>query len=168
LYGSMPIRCTRERRLQQMSWLERALATLDRPLKRLHVNKAELLAMFDRSEIPLHANGSVSDHAEGSAIPRRAGARKGCDPSFILIPPVASSEWTLVFQTCHSIGNCRYVVQIVRRQRLCAAYASNGREGPPCSASSHSPSPLISRSVLSATRCHGATGGTPNVLSGAI
>lgn len=42
--------------------------------------------MLDRSEIPLYANGSVSRHAEGLVISRRAGARKGCDPSFILNP----------------------------------------------------------------------------------
>jgi hypothetical protein len=37
------------------------LATLDRLLKRLHANKAELLMVLDRPEIPLHTNGSEND-----------------------------------------------------------------------------------------------------------
>ena len=36
-------------------------ATLDRLLKRLHANKAELLAVLDRPATPLHTNGSESD-----------------------------------------------------------------------------------------------------------
>jgi len=36
-------------------------ATLDRLLKRLHANKAELLMVLDRPEIPLHTNGSEND-----------------------------------------------------------------------------------------------------------
>ena len=36
-------------------------ATLDRLLARLHTNKAELLTVLDRPEIPLHTNGSESD-----------------------------------------------------------------------------------------------------------
>jgi hypothetical protein len=35
--------------------------TLDRLLKRLHANKAELLMALDRPEIPLHTNGSERD-----------------------------------------------------------------------------------------------------------
>jgi hypothetical protein len=35
--------------------------TLDRLLKRLHANKAELLMMLDRPETPLHTNGSEND-----------------------------------------------------------------------------------------------------------
>jgi hypothetical protein len=35
--------------------------TLDRLLKRLHVNKAELLMVLDRPEIPLHTNDSEND-----------------------------------------------------------------------------------------------------------
>ena len=34
---------------------------LDRLLKRLHDNKAELLAVLDRPDIPLHTNGSEND-----------------------------------------------------------------------------------------------------------
>ena len=34
---------------------------LDRLLRRLHANKAELLAVLDRPEIPLHTNGSEND-----------------------------------------------------------------------------------------------------------
>ncbi|HEY2529227.1 MAG TPA: transposase [Xanthobacteraceae bacterium] len=36
-------------------------ATLDRLLKRLHANKAELLVVLDRPETPLHTNGSEND-----------------------------------------------------------------------------------------------------------
>jgi len=36
-------------------------ASLDRLLARLHANKAELLAVLDRPEIPLHTNGSEND-----------------------------------------------------------------------------------------------------------
>jgi len=36
-------------------------ATLDRLLQRLHANKAELLMVLDRPEIPLHTNGPESD-----------------------------------------------------------------------------------------------------------
>jgi hypothetical protein len=35
--------------------------TLDRLLARLHANKAELLKVLDRHEIPLHTNGSEND-----------------------------------------------------------------------------------------------------------
>ena len=38
-----------------------AFATLDRLLERLHANKAELLLVLDRPEIPLHTNGSEND-----------------------------------------------------------------------------------------------------------
>jgi hypothetical protein len=34
---------------------------LDRLLRRLHANKAELLLVLDRPEIPLHTNGSERD-----------------------------------------------------------------------------------------------------------
>ena len=34
---------------------------LDRLLKRLHDNQAELLAVLDRPDIPLHTNGSEND-----------------------------------------------------------------------------------------------------------
>ena len=36
-------------------------ATLDRLLKRLHANRAELLMVLERPEIPLHTNGSEND-----------------------------------------------------------------------------------------------------------
>jgi hypothetical protein len=36
-------------------------ATLDRLLKRLHANKAELLVVLDHPDIPLHTNGSEND-----------------------------------------------------------------------------------------------------------
>ena len=36
-------------------------ATLDRLLERLHANKAALLMVLDRPELPLHTNGSEND-----------------------------------------------------------------------------------------------------------
>ncbi len=36
-------------------------ATLDRLLKRLHANKAELLMVLDQPQTPLHTNGSEND-----------------------------------------------------------------------------------------------------------
>ena len=38
-----------------------ASPSLDRLLARLHTNKAELLMVLDRPEIPLHTNGSEND-----------------------------------------------------------------------------------------------------------
>jgi hypothetical protein len=58
---------TRRRRGEMRVRFERifqrstGFATLDRLLKRLHANKAELLMVLDRPEIPLHTNGSEND-----------------------------------------------------------------------------------------------------------
>jgi Transposase IS66 family len=41
--------------------LRTGFATLDRLLQRLHANKAELLAVLDRPELPLNTNGSEND-----------------------------------------------------------------------------------------------------------
>jgi hypothetical protein len=41
--------------------LHTGFVTLDRLLQRLHANKAELLAVLDRPDIPLHTNGSEND-----------------------------------------------------------------------------------------------------------
>jgi hypothetical protein len=41
--------------------LRTGFVTLDRLLQRLHANKAELLAVLDRPDIPLHTNGSEND-----------------------------------------------------------------------------------------------------------
>jgi len=45
--------------------------TLDRLLARLHANKAELLLVLERPEIPLHTNGSASDAARSGARSRQ-------------------------------------------------------------------------------------------------
>jgi hypothetical protein len=58
---------TRRRRTQLRTRFDRifqrrtGFVTLDRLLKRLHANKAELLMVLDRPEIPLHTNGSEND-----------------------------------------------------------------------------------------------------------
>jgi hypothetical protein len=58
---------TRRRRSELRTRFDRifrrrtGFASLDRLLKRLHANKAELLMVLDRPEIPLHTNGSEND-----------------------------------------------------------------------------------------------------------
>ena len=62
--------------------------TLDRLLKRLHTNKAELLMVLERPEIPLHTNGSENDircqviRRKVSAGTRSDGARD-CRDAFL-------------------------------------------------------------------------------------
>ena len=64
LYRQAP---TRRRRTQLRARFDRiftrrtGFATLDRLLGRLHANKAELLRVLERPEIPLHTNGSEND-----------------------------------------------------------------------------------------------------------
>jgi len=48
-------------RFDRMFVRRTGFAMLDRLLKRLHANKAELLTVLDRPEIPLHTNGSEND-----------------------------------------------------------------------------------------------------------
>jgi hypothetical protein len=58
---------SRRRKTQMQARFDRifkrrtGFATLDRLLARLHANKAELLTVLDRPEIPLHTNGSEND-----------------------------------------------------------------------------------------------------------
>jgi hypothetical protein len=58
---------TRRRRSELRARFDRifqrrtGFATLDRLLQRLHANKAELLMVLDRPDIPLHTNGSEND-----------------------------------------------------------------------------------------------------------
>jgi hypothetical protein len=49
------------RRFDRIFLRRTGFATLDRLLARLHANKAELLMVLDRPEIPLHTNGSEND-----------------------------------------------------------------------------------------------------------
>ena len=64
LYRQAP---TRRRRAELRARFDRiftrrtGFATLDRLLGRLHANKAELLRVLERPEIPLHTNGSEND-----------------------------------------------------------------------------------------------------------
>jgi hypothetical protein len=48
-------------RFERIFTRQTGFATLDRLLARLHANKAELLRVLDRPEIPLHTNGSEND-----------------------------------------------------------------------------------------------------------
>ena len=54
-------------------------ATLDRLLARLHANKAELLRVLDRPEIPLHTNGSEND-IRCQVIRRKVSGTTRSDP----------------------------------------------------------------------------------------
>jgi hypothetical protein len=65
--------------------------TLDRLLARLHANKAELLMVLQRPEIPLHTNGSENDircqlapprHVQPGVPPARSLAVSGVLPAF--------------------------------------------------------------------------------------
>ena len=50
-----------EARFDRIFTLKTGFVTLDKLLKRLHANKAELLMVLERPEIPLHTNGSEND-----------------------------------------------------------------------------------------------------------
>jgi hypothetical protein len=54
-------RATLTRRFDAVFTQRTRFATLDRTLKGIHRNKAELLRVLDRPEIPLHTNGSETD-----------------------------------------------------------------------------------------------------------
>ena len=54
-------RCELRARFDRIFLRPTGFATLDRLLQRLHANKAELLMVLDRPEIPLHTNGSEND-----------------------------------------------------------------------------------------------------------
>jgi len=63
-------------------------ATLGRLLARLHTNKAELLMVLDRPEIPLHTNGSENDiRCQVTRRKVRAGTRsdigRDCRDAFL-------------------------------------------------------------------------------------
>ena len=60
-HPSSRFRAGTEARFDTIFQQRAGFATLDRLLKRLHANKAELLAVLDRPEIPLHTNGSEND-----------------------------------------------------------------------------------------------------------
>ena len=60
-HPSSRFRAEMEARFDTIFQQRTGFATLDRLLKRLHANKAELLAVLDRPEIPLHTNGSEND-----------------------------------------------------------------------------------------------------------
>lgn len=63
-YRTSPTPWAREQLRERFDYIfcrRTGFATLDRLLQRLHANKAELLAVLDRPEIPLHTNGSERD-----------------------------------------------------------------------------------------------------------
>ena len=54
-------RCELRARFERIFHRRTGCVTLDRLLARLHANKAELLAVLDHPDIPLHTNGSEND-----------------------------------------------------------------------------------------------------------
>jgi hypothetical protein len=52
-------------------------ATLDRLLRRLHMNKSELLLVLERPEVPLHTNGSESDIRDHVKKQKISGGTRG-------------------------------------------------------------------------------------------
>ncbi len=56
-----PSCCALRARFDRIFRRRTGFVTLDRLLKRLHANKAELLMVLERPEIPLHTNGSEND-----------------------------------------------------------------------------------------------------------
>ena len=54
-------RCALRTRFDRLFRRRTGFATLDRLLQRLHANKAELLVVLDRPEVPLNTNGSERD-----------------------------------------------------------------------------------------------------------
>ena len=67
-------------------------ATLDRLLARLHANKAELLMVLDRPEIPLHTNGSKTTFAARSRGARSAPAHEATSAGTAAMPSSVSSR----------------------------------------------------------------------------
>lgn len=94
-------------------------ATLDRLLARLHANKAELLMVPDRPEIPLHTNGS-ENHIHAFVTKRkvsggtRSDAGRNCRDAFLSL-----------LKTCDKSG-------LVFRDYLGARFGSAGAEAVPC------------------------------------
>ena len=70
-------------------------ATLDRLLARLHANKAELLMVLDRPEIPLHTNGSEND-IRCQVTRRKVSAEHGATSGGLLrrFPQSREDVWT--------------------------------------------------------------------------
>ena len=64
-------------------------ATLDRLLARLHANKAELLTVLERPDIPLHTNGSERDIAARSSSARSAVAPTATPGATVATPSSA-------------------------------------------------------------------------------
>ena len=58
---SVAVKAALKRRFERIFKRRTGFATLDAALARLHANKAELLMVLDRPEIPLHTNGSEND-----------------------------------------------------------------------------------------------------------
>jgi hypothetical protein len=81
-------RCELEARFDRNLQRQTGFATLDRPLRRLHPNKTELLIVLDHPEVPLHTNGSENDmpcqvnkrHVSGGT---RSDAGRDCRNAFL-------------------------------------------------------------------------------------
>jgi Transposase IS66 family len=101
-------------------------ATLDRLLARLHANKAELLMVLDRPEIPLHTNGSENDircHVTKRKISggTRSDTGRDCRDAFLALAKTCSklaiSFWDFLGSRLAVPGNptLPYLPDIVRQ-----------------------------------------------------
>ena len=76
--------------------------TLDRLLTRLHANKAELLTVLDRPEIPLHTNGSENDircHVTRRKVSggTRSDVGRDCRDAFLSLAKTCDKRGTAVW-----------------------------------------------------------------------
>jgi len=85
-------------RFDQIFTHKSGFATLNQLLKRIHANKAELLRVLERPEIPLHTNGSETDIRDYVKKRRVSGGTRGdegqrCRDTFISLK-----------KTCRKLG----------------------------------------------------------------
>ena len=87
-----------EQRFDEIFTQKTSYATLNQTLKRIHNNKAELLMVLERPEIPLHTNGSETDLRDFVKKKKVSGGTRSdegrrCRDSFICLK-----------KTCRKLG----------------------------------------------------------------
>jgi len=123
-------RATLRARFDRIFQRRTGFVTLDRLLSRLHANKAELLMVLDRPEIPLHTNGSENDirafvtkrKVSGGT---RSDAGRDCRDAFLSLAKTCDklgiSFWDYLGDRLFAVGGkaVPYLPQIVSQR--CAA-----------------------------------------------
>ena len=83
--------------------LHTGFATLDRLLKRLHANKAELLMVLEHPEIPLHTNGSENDIRFVAWIANGARTRSSASNAlYRRSAAIVGRRWSALTRSCAS------------------------------------------------------------------